>query len=59
MKQRRLRRHPGDTHSSIGDAKRTLVMQKRIAKVLAWCDNERGYSSRLVGFAKFVTGRGL
>jgi glyceraldehyde 3-phosphate dehydrogenase len=49
----------GDTHSSIVDAKSTMVMQKRIAKVLAWYDNEWGYSSRLVDFARFVAERGL
>jgi len=41
------------------DAKSTMVMQKRIAKVLAWYDNEWGYSSRLVDFAGYIAGRGL
>lgn len=49
----------GDTHSSIVDAKSTLLMQRRIAKVLAWYDNEWGYSSRLVDFAKLIADRGL
>jgi glyceraldehyde-3-phosphate dehydrogenase type I len=48
----------GDTHSSIVDAKSTLVMQKRIAKILVWYDNEWGYSSRLVDFARFISERG-
>jgi glyceraldehyde 3-phosphate dehydrogenase len=49
----------GDTHSSIVDAESTMVMQKRIAKILAWYDNEWGYSSRLVDFAKYIAGCGL
>jgi len=36
-----------------------MVMQKQIAKVLPWYDNEWGYSSRLVDLAKFVADRGL
>jgi glyceraldehyde 3-phosphate dehydrogenase len=49
----------GDPHSSIVDAKSTMVVQKRTAKVLAWYDNEWGYSSRLVDFAGYIAGRGL
>jgi len=28
-------------------------------KILAWYDNQWGYSARLVDFAKFMTGKGL
>ncbi|MDK9700480.1 MAG: type I glyceraldehyde-3-phosphate dehydrogenase [bacterium] len=38
----------GNSHSSIFDAKSTQVMDKRLVKVLAWYDNEWGYSNRVV-----------
>jgi len=37
----------GNSHSSIFDAALTQVMQKRMVKVIAWYDNEWGYSSRV------------
>jgi glyceraldehyde 3-phosphate dehydrogenase len=37
----------GNDHSAIVDAKLTMVMEGNMAKVLAWYDNEWGYSSRL------------
>ena len=37
----------GDSHSSIFDAPLTQVIDKRLAKVMAWYDNEWGYSSRV------------
>jgi glyceraldehyde 3-phosphate dehydrogenase len=37
----------GNPHSSIVDAALTKVMEKRMVKVIAWYDNEWGYSSRL------------
>lgn len=37
----------GNPHSSIVDATLTKVMEKRMVKVIAWYDNEWGYSSRL------------
>jgi glyceraldehyde-3-phosphate dehydrogenase type I len=49
----------GDPHSSIVDAPSTLMLGKRVAKVLAWYDNEWGYSARLVDFAEFMAGKGL
>lgn len=36
----------GNPHSSIFHAPWTMVMQKRMVKVLSWYDNEFGYSSR-------------
>lgn len=44
----------GDPHSSIIDAPSTMMIGKRIVKILAWYDNEWGYSARLVDFAKFI-----
>lgn len=49
----------GDPHSSIVDAPSTLMLGKRVVKILAWYDNEWGYSARLVDFAKFIAERGL
>lgn len=37
----------GNPHSSIVDASLTKVMENRMVKVIAWYDNEWGYSSRL------------
>ena len=44
----------GDPHSSIVDAESTRVLRGRVVKVLAWYDNEWGYSSRLVDFARLI-----
>ena len=49
----------GDPHSSIVDAQSTMVLNNRIVKILAWYDNEWGYSARLVDFAKFMADQGL
>lgn len=37
----------GNSHSSIFDAELTQVMQGRMVKVVAWYDNEWGYSTRV------------
>lgn len=52
-------RFNGDPHSSIVDAQSTMVLNNRIVKILAWYDNEWGYSARLVDFAEFMAGKGL
>jgi glyceraldehyde 3-phosphate dehydrogenase len=49
----------GDPHSATVDAMSTKVMRNSVAKILSWYDNEWGYSSRLVDFAKFIAERGL
>jgi glyceraldehyde 3-phosphate dehydrogenase len=41
----------GNPHSSILDAASTKVMDGNFAKVLAWYDNEWGYSARVVDLA--------
>ena len=46
----------GDRHSSIVDAPLTSVSGD-LVKVMAWYDNEMGYSQRLVDLAKFVAER--
>jgi len=44
----------GNPHSSILDALSTKVMDGNFAKVLAWYDNEWGYSNRVVDLARKV-----
>lgn len=44
----------GDAHSSIIDAKSTLVVGGNLAKVVSWYDNEWGYSNRLVEVAAMI-----
>lgn len=43
-----------DSRSSIVDAEFTSVIGGNLVKVLAWYDNEWGYSNRLVELAQFV-----
>ncbi len=43
-----------NSHSAIFDSKLTTVVDKRILKVVAWYDNEWGYSSRLVDLIKLI-----
>jgi glyceraldehyde 3-phosphate dehydrogenase len=38
----------GDSHSAIVDLKLTNVVGGNLVKVVAWYDNEWGYSNRLV-----------
>ncbi len=44
----------GNTHSSIFDADCTMVNGGNLVKVLAWYDNESGYSARLIELAAFI-----
>jgi len=46
-------------HSSIVDGPYTRVVQDTMAKVLAWYDNEWGYSCRLYDLIKYVIKKGL
>jgi len=47
----------GNPHSSIVDARSTMMVGDRTVKVLSWYDNEMGYAHRLVDFALFAAGR--
>lgn len=49
----------GDARSSIVDADLTMVMEGNMAKVVAWYDNEWGYSSRILDLAVYMSKRGL
>jgi glyceraldehyde 3-phosphate dehydrogenase len=47
----------GDSHSSIFSALDTLVIGGNLAKVIAWYDNEWGYSVRVADLVHYVTTR--
>ncbi len=44
----------GDSRSAIIDAASTLVIGGTMVKVIAWYDNEWGYSCRLADLAAYV-----
>ena len=44
----------GDSRSSIVDGLSTMVMGGKMIKVMAWYDNEWGYSCRVVDLAEYV-----
>lgn len=49
----------GDERSAIVDLPSTLVMGGRLAKVMAWYDNEWGYSCRVADLAKYIASKGF
>ncbi len=49
----------GNPHSSIVDSLYTKVMDGEFAKILAWYDNEWGYSNRCVDLLRYVAKKGL
>ena len=49
----------GNPSSAIFDAESTMVIDGNMVKVLAWYDNEWGYSSRLVDLVAYVISKGL
>ena len=49
----------GNPASSIVDALGTMVIGNNMVKVLAWYDNEWGYSCRLADLATYIIGKGL
>ena len=44
----------GNPHSSIFDARSTMVLDGRTVKVMSWYDNEWGYSNRMVDLMKLA-----
>lgn len=48
-----------NSNSSIVDSDLTKVLGGNLVKVLAWYDNEWGYSCRVVDLAKFIAAKGL
>lgn len=49
----------GDERSAIVDLPSTMVMGGRLAKVMAWYDNEWGYSCRVADLAKYIASKGF
>jgi glyceraldehyde 3-phosphate dehydrogenase len=49
----------GNSHSSIFDAEYTNVIEGNLVKVLAWYDNEWGYSCRIVDLIRYLAECGL
>ncbi|CCO08651.1 type I glyceraldehyde-3-phosphate dehydrogenase [Desulforamulus hydrothermalis] len=49
----------GNPHSSVVDGLSTMVMEGNMAKVVAWYDNEWGYSNRVLDLALLVAEKGL
>ena len=49
----------GNSHSSIVDLEFTQVLAGDLAKVVAWYDNEWGYSCRVADLAAFMAQKGL
>ncbi|TCW17383.1 glyceraldehyde 3-phosphate dehydrogenase [Raoultella sp. BIGb0138] len=49
--------YQGDPRSSIVDGLSTLVIGGNMVKILAWYDNEWGFSNRLVDLAQFMARR--
>ena len=49
----------GNPASTIVDALSTMVIGDNMVKVLAWYDNEWGYSCRLADLTAFIAGKGL
>ena len=49
----------GDSHSSIIDGLSTMVSGGNMVKVIAWYDNEWGYSCRVADLANFIAQKGF
>ncbi|MGD0779311.1 MAG: type I glyceraldehyde-3-phosphate dehydrogenase [Dehalococcoidales bacterium] len=49
----------GNPHSSIIDAPSTMVIGGNMVKILAWYDNEWGYSCRLGDLVVYIASKGL
>jgi glyceraldehyde 3-phosphate dehydrogenase len=51
--------YKGNSNSSIVDMEFTQVMDGNLLKLVAWYDNEWGYSCRVAGLAAFLVAKGL
>ncbi|WP_102694136.1 type I glyceraldehyde-3-phosphate dehydrogenase [Rummeliibacillus pycnus] len=49
----------GNRSSSTVDSLSTMVLEGNLVKVLAWYDNESGYSTRVVDLAEYMAKQGL
>ena len=46
----------GNIHSATVDLSLTMVNKNQV-KVVAWYDNETGYSNRMIGLTKYILGK--
>lgn len=44
----------GNTHSAIIDGLSTIIMEDSMVKIIAWYDNEMGYSARCLDLIEFI-----
>lgn len=51
--------YTGNSHSSIVDGLLTMVIGDRMAKIIAWYDNEWAYSVRVVDVVSYIASKGL
>ncbi len=49
----------GNTHSSIVDLETTMTSGNRMGKVLAWYDNETGFSNRMIDMCLYMAAKPL
>jgi glyceraldehyde 3-phosphate dehydrogenase len=49
----------GDPHSAIVDGLSTMVMGDKMVKVIAWYDNEWGYSCRVADLTAYIAEKGI
>ena len=49
----------GNPHSCIFDSLSTIVMQKRMVKIMSWYDNEWGYSCRTADHCALMSDKGI
>ncbi|MBM3941698.1 MAG: type I glyceraldehyde-3-phosphate dehydrogenase [SAR202 cluster bacterium] len=49
----------GNPHSCVFDALSTIVMQKRMVKIMGWYDNEWGYSCRTADLCALMNDKGI
>ena len=49
----------GNPHSCIFDSLSTIVMQKRMVKIMSWYDNEWGYSCRTADLCALMSDKGI
>ncbi len=53
------RDYNGENHSAVVDGPLTMSMGGNLAKVIAWYDNEWGYSLRVVDLASYIATQGI
>ncbi|MCB0321775.1 MAG: aldehyde dehydrogenase, partial [Bdellovibrionales bacterium] len=51
--------YTGDPHSSIVDALSTMVVDGTLVKVIAWYDNEMGFSTRMLNMSALLAEKGV